>query len=290
MLLVAVAAAMHVFWNTLVKRCCDKPSFALLTSIVGVIAISPVFLLVRSVGIPPMEIESWGYAALSGLFEALYTILLFQAYAKGDLSVVYPLSRGVAPVFTLIFGGVLLGDTVTLAQGVSVSIVILGVCGVSLSAALQNRSVFKESGSLLALCTGFMIAGYHLVDRGAMIRSDAPDPIVYLFGMHLFLALFVTLWVVIVNRQWQRVIDEWQTNRRDIFTVGVCTPMAYFLIIIALKYGNVTHVAAGRNIGILFSAILGSVFLKEHISQLRAAGAVLIACGVIGLVLFSRMP
>lgn len=290
MLLVAVAAAMHVLWNTLVKRCYDKPSFALLTSIVGVLAISPVYLVVRCYGIPPMGIESWGYAALSGLFEALYTILLFQAYGKGDLSVVYPLSRGVAPVFTLIFGGVLLGDTVTLTQGVAVGIVILGVSAVSLSAAIRNQAALKESESLLALCTGFMIAGYHLVDRGAMIRSDAPDPLVYLFGMHLFLALFVTLWVVIVNGRWRRVIDEWRTNRRDILTVGVCAPTAYFLIIIALKFGNVTHVAAGRNIGILFSTIVGSLFLKEHISRLRAAGAVFIACGVIGLVLFSHLP
>ncbi|MCB2148203.1 MAG: EamA family transporter [Deltaproteobacteria bacterium] len=282
-LLVAIAAAMHVLWNTLVKTCTDKPSFALLTSIFGVLVTSPVYIAVRWYGIAPMGINLWGYAALSGLFEACYTILLFQAYGEGDLSVVYPLSRGVAPVFTMLLGGVLLGDTISVAHFAAVLLIIMGVGAVCISTLRQSKAGMKGAGILLAISTGLMIAGYHLVDRGAMMHPEAPHPLEYLFAMHLFLAFFVTAWVIFISGRRRQIIDEWYSNHRGIIIVGVCIPMAYFLIIIALMHGNVTHVAAARNVGILFSTVVGWLFLKEHISWLRAVGSIIIAFGVAGL-------
>lgn len=287
-LLVAIAAALHVLWNTLVKTCTDKPSFAVLTSILGALVISPFYMVVRCYGIAPMGIHLWGYAALSGLFEALYTILLFQAYGEGDLSVVYPLSRGVAPVFTILLGGILLGDTITIAHGTAVMVIIMGVGTVCISTAIHSGTGLKGAGILLAISTGLMIAGYHLVDRGAMAHPDTPHPLEYLFAMHLFLAFFVTIWVVFISGRRRQIINEWYSNRRGIIIVGLCVPMAYFFIIIALKYSNVTYVAAARNVGILFSTIVGWLFLKEHITPLRAAGSIIIAFGVAGLAMIGH--
>jgi drug/metabolite transporter (DMT)-like permease len=290
MLLVAIAAGIHVLWNTLVKTCTDKPSFALLTSIAGALTVSPVYLTVRFFyGIAPMGIHLWGYAALSGLFEACYTILLFQAYGEGDLSVVYPLSRGVAPVFTLLLGGVILGDTLTPAHGAAVLLIILGVATVSLSAAIHSRTGLKGNGILLAVFTGLMIAGYHLVDRGAMAHPDTPHPLEYLFAMHWFMAFFVAIRVIIISGR-RHIIHEWYSNRRAILIVGGCVPAAYYLIILALRHGNVTHVTAARNVGILFSTVVGWLFLNEHISRLRAAGSIIIAAGIASLAMMGHFP
>ena len=288
MLLVAIAAALHVLWNVLVKTSLDKPAFALLTSFSSFLMITP-FYLAMLFSSAPMKTELWWYAALSGLFEAVYTISLFQAYKEGDLSVVYPLSRGAAPLFTLLLGGVLIGDTIIVTHGIAVAVVISGVLAVSFSAAAHTRAGLKRSGILIAIFTGMMIAGYHLVDRAAMSHADTPDPIEYLFAMHLFLVLFVALWVVFVGCRWRHISDEWHANRRSVLIVGFCVPFAYLFIIVALKMGNVTHVAAARNVGIVFSTAVGWLFLKESVTCLRAVGALLIALGITGLVLFDNI-
>jgi drug/metabolite transporter (DMT)-like permease len=176
-----------------------------------------------------------------------------------------------------------------ITHGIAVAIVISGVLAVSFSTAAHTRSGLKRSGILIAIFTGMMIAGYHLVDRAAMSHADAPDPIEYLFAMHLFLVFFVALWVFIVGCRWRHITDEWHANRRSVLIVGFCVPLAYLFIIVALKMGNVTHVAAARNVGIVFSTAVGWLFLKETVTRLRAVGALFIALGIAGLVLFDKI-
>ena len=106
--LVLLSASLHVLWNTLVKQSEDKPSFAVLTTLMATLALVPVFIASRVVQPGPLSPAAWSWAALSGLLEALYLVLLFGAYGRADLSVVYPLSRGVAPLVTLVLGGRLL--------------------------------------------------------------------------------------------------------------------------------------------------------------------------------------
>lgn len=283
-MLVAISASLHVLWNTLVKTCRDKASFAWLTSLVGTIVLLPLFIYFRFYHPGTLDWLVLGWSALSGLFEAAYVILLFNAYGSADLSVVYPLSRGVAPMVTLMLGGMLLGDTVSPAHTLAVGIIVVGVAGVSYSARNPSRKGLGRAGIVLAVATGCMIAGYHLVDRRAMSLPQPPNPVEYLFLIHLFQAIYVTLWIFLVLRKRAALFTEWTTNRISVLIVGFCTPVAYFLIVWALKFGNVTHVAAGRNIGIFISTVVGALFLKERVTGLRVMGALLIILGVMALV------
>jgi drug/metabolite transporter (DMT)-like permease len=284
-LLVLLSSSLHVLWNTLVKQSEDKPSFAVLTTLMATLALGPVFLVSRVVQPGPLSPAAWSWAALSGLFEALYVVLLFGAYGRADLSVVYPLSRGVAPLVTLVLGGRLLGDWVSSFQGVAVLTIVVGVAGVSRSSRAAARQALNRSGILLSLGTGCMIAGYHLVDRRAMTMAAAPNPLEYLFLVQLFMSVFVTLWFTLCLRQGRELLSEWVTNRSGVLIVGVCIPAAYFLIVFALRYGNVTYVTAGRNIGIVLSTLVGLIFLKERVSSGRVVGSLLILAGVVGLLL-----
>lgn len=282
-ILVFLSAALHVLWNTFVKKCKDKASFAWLTSIVGVMILLPVFVSCRLAWPGPLGGQVWGWAAFSGLFEAMYVVFLFSAYGRADLSVVYPLSRGIAPLVTWTLGGIFVGDSVSFKSGLAVGLIVAGVLGLSYSA--RNTSGRAAGlGVLLSLGTGCMIAGYHLVDRKAMSMAAAPSPLEYLFLMHLFLVFFITAWVCLAPKARRTIFSEWRSNRPGVLIVGFCTPLAYFLIILALRYGNVTYIAAGRNIGIFISVIVGVLFLKERVTRPRFAGALLIAAGVIGLV------
>ncbi|MFH1139160.1 MAG: DMT family transporter [Pseudomonadota bacterium] len=282
--LVFLSATLHVLWNLMVKTSHNKVSFAWLTSLVGAAALFPVFLAGRLAAPGPLDAEIWRLALWSSLFQALYVILLFSAYKYADLSVVYPLSRGAAPLFTLLLGDALLGDSVSPAGVLAVTVIAAGVALVGCSARGAAPGRFDWRGASLAVGVGAAIAGYHLVDRAVMTLPRPPQPWEYLFLMQVFLALWVALWAAIMLRKKGGLFSEWRANARGVLLVGSFTPLAYLLIVLALKYGNVTHVAAGRNVGILLSALAGAFFLKERLTATRVWGLVLIAVGVVGLV------
>jgi drug/metabolite transporter (DMT)-like permease len=285
-LMVVTSASLHVLWNTLVKRCGDKVSFAWLTTVVGTLAVLPVFIGARWLAPGPLEARTVGLALLSGTIEAGYIITLFTAYEYADLSVAYPLSRGVAPLMGLVPGIVLLGDRLNRAQAAGVALIVIGVAGVGLSALLRTgdrRAARRGVG--LALITGCLIAGYHLVDRRAMTLTPAPSMVEYYFLMHATLLAVLTLWVLLRVAPRRRLWSEWHGHRLAVLAVGIMSVAAYMLIMVALRYGNVTLVAATRNIGIVISTIVGAWLLKERVTVLRSAGAALIIVGVVVLLL-----
>jgi uncharacterized membrane protein len=290
--LVLASAALHVFWNTLVKQCGDKLSFAWLTTVAGSLALLPPFLVWRTVSTGSLGPEVFFWAGVSGLLETLYVACLFGAYSASDLSAVYPLSRGAAPVFALLLAGVLVGDWVSPAQGLAVGVVVAGtlVVGLSTWQGCPATLRLRRQGLLLSLATGGAIAGYHLADRKALSLSPAPDPLDYLFVMHLFMSLFVTAWAWRRRPSWSGLASAWLTSswrngRRAVVLVAVCTPLSYFLIVLALRQGNVVHVTAARNVGVLLSTLVGAVLLRERVSRTRALGSVLIVAGLAGLAL-----
>jgi drug/metabolite transporter (DMT)-like permease len=284
--LVLASAALHVFWNTLVKQCADKLSFAWLTTVAGNLVLVPAFLAWRVFSTGSLSLEVWLWAAVSGALETVYIACLFGAYAAADLSAVYPLSRGAAPLFTLLVAGAMVGDGVAPLQGAGVAIVVMGTLLVGLSAWRGGGAPqVSRRGLWLSLATGCAIAGYHLADRKAMSLSPAPDPLDYLFLMHLFMSLFVTLWAWRKRPGWCALASSWlntswRTGRRDVLLVAVFTPLSYFLIVLALREGNVVHVTAARNVGILFSTFVGALVLHERIDTARGLGSALIMAGL----------
>jgi len=283
-ILVLSSAVLHVFWNVFVKTSGDKVSFAWLSVLVSTVVLVPVFAASRLIAPGPLSGEIVAWAALSGLCEAAYIILLFVAYGYTDLSVVYPLSRGVAPLVVLPLSGLLLSDTVTAQHGLAIAVVIGGVTAVTLSALVSAPHRHTVAGVCLALGAGCMIACYHMVDRRAMTLAARPSPIEYLFVMHGFLLLFISAWVGISAGRRKRAFVEWRGNVKGILIVGLGSTLAYFMIMVALRHGNVAYITAGRNVGIVISTAVGAFLLKERVCRRRVLGAALIAAGVAALV------
>lgn len=292
--LVLASALLHVFWNTLVKGCGDKLSFAWLTTVAGNAVLLPALLAWRiyAGGLPLAGLgpEVWLWAAVSGLCEALYVAWLFRAYAEADLSLVYPVSRGAAPVVTLLLAGLLVGDGVSAGQAAAVAVVVAGTLLVGLTARPDRnpngpRKSEPRREVMLSLATGCAIAGYHLADRRAVSLSPAPDPLDYLCLMHVFMSLFVTLWAWRLRPGFRALAAEWPRSRRDVWLVAACTPLSYFLIVLALREGNVVLITAARNVGILFSTLAGALVLRERVTPARGWGSGLIVAGLAGLAL-----
>ena len=285
-LMVLTSALLHVLWNTLVKRCDDKVSFAWLTTLVGTLTVLPLCVGSRLLAPGPLSGAVVGLALLSGLIEAGYIIALFTAYEHADLSVAYPLSRGVAPLVGLLPAALWLGDVPSVGQLGGVALIVAGAVGVGGSALARSRDRgAARRGVILALCTAVLIAGYHLVDRKAMTLKLAPALVEYYFLMHATLLAWLTAWVLIWAPHRPRIWSEWRSNRRGVVAVGVLSVVSYMLIVAALRWGNVTLVTAARNIGIVISTVVGALLLKERVCVLRAGGAALIALGLLVLVL-----
>jgi drug/metabolite transporter (DMT)-like permease len=280
-LLVLLSASIHVAWNAVGKRSGDKVVFALATLLVSAALLGVVFV-VRRLACPGVwTAESLVWVMFSGLFEALYFALLFSAYHHVDLSVAYPLSRGVAPVFALVAGGLLMREWIGVPEGMAVATVLAGVGAVSLSVQAGDGEGKHGLGILLATATGAMIAGYHVVDRRAMTLAAPPDSLEFLFLKHLFIVFFLSLFLSLRGRGvWRRLAAEWRRSPRTVCAVGVMTPLAYFLILLALTKGNATYVSAGRNIGIVLSTVVGKTVLGETVRPRRWLGAVLILAGI----------
>jgi len=273
LLLVLGAAVCHSTWNLLVKtepRRLEIQSGAL---IVGTLLCAPA-LFVYSLGEVPAG--AWPLVLVSGVFETSYVFALSAAYGAGDLSLVYPVARGVAPVLVAPLAVAFLGERLS-AQGLlGILLVVLGIfashgaLGRGWAAARADRR-----GLGLAILTGVFICGYSLVNKLGVRLVPVP---LYAFLVFLVDAALVHL------VQWVRGGGA-PPIRRDapwgrIVAVGVLMLTAYLAVLGAMARAPVSYVVAARETSIVVAAVLGAVVLRERHSVVRIAGAVVIFAGL----------
>ncbi|MGH7358810.1 MAG: hypothetical protein ACREJR_08350, partial [Candidatus Rokuibacteriota bacterium] len=161
--LALAAAFAHALWNLLVARARDPEAAAAVAGLAGVVAFAPVAALTWE-----MEAEAWPYLAATVPLELLDFVLLGAAYRRAELSVVYPLSRGLAPVFVLVAGAAVLGAGASPAQAAGVCLVGLGVLLVR-----GLRRPAETSGVLFGLAIAACIASYTLLDDRGIRHAGA---------------------------------------------------------------------------------------------------------------------
>ena len=164
------------------------------------------------------------------------------------------------------------------------AVLTLSVLIGALSGGLE-LDVSVSSALAAALLTGFMIAGYQLVDRRAMMVESAPDSLEFLYLIHLNVTVFLTVAVFLGHTSWRRIRVEWTRGVWAAVAVSVGIPLAFYFIIVALKYADVTYVTAARNIGIVVSTAVGALWLREKVTAVRLAGALIVLASVVALAL-----
>src|SRR5437879_11444153 len=173
--LALVAAAFHGTWNVLVKVSGDPiATFRRATLVAGVVAtivFVPAWLLL---GGPPMDPAAAGFCLVSSLLETLYLWLLSAAFRRGELSAVYPIARGSAPLLSVLIGLAVLGERLATLQLLGVGLLLLWILAVTLSQASGRATV-------PGLLTGVAIAAYTTVDRVG-VRLTEP----WMYGWLLF--------------------------------------------------------------------------------------------------------
>jgi uncharacterized membrane protein len=263
------AAFLHAGWNVLLAGARDTAA-----STAGLLVWGVALLALPAALTGGVSADAVPYIATSAVLELAYFVLLARAYAGGEVSVVYPVARGSAPVVVLVFGALALKEDVSAGAVVGVLAVALGVLLVGLGA---SRTEFgTESAPPLrdvwfGLAIGLVIAGYTLVDSEGVERAD---PIAYLALVVLPCAL---------------VYPFVAKTRPD---VGVRTAVtaaatfgAFLMVLAAFRLAPPAPVAAVRESSVVIAALLAAVFLNERVDARRLGGAVAVAAGVAAIAL-----
>ena len=273
LVLVLGAALCHSGWNLLVKSHARRLEIQSGALVVGTLLCAPVLFVYSLAALPP---AAWALVLVSGVLETSYVFALTAAYGAGDLSLVYPVARGVGPVLVAPLAVTLLGERLS-AQGLAgIGLVVVGIflshgaLGGGWAALRAHRHALA-----LALLTGAFTCGYSLVNKVGVRLVPVP--------LYAFLVFFVDA-ALIHLVQWARGGGA-PPVRRDapwgrIVIVGVLMMAAYVAVLGAMTLAPVSYVVAGREVSIVLTAVLGAAVLGERHSAVRGAGAVVIFAGL----------
>ncbi|UVA79742.1 DMT family transporter [Pandoraea commovens] len=282
--LVVTAAFLHATWNFVAKRIDTRegggPQLVFLYALLTVVIYTPLALYFLAGQASWPSALGWGVITVSALLHYGYTLVLQRGYRVGDLSVVYPLARGTGPLLSSIGAIVLLGERPGWLALVGIALVVCGVLVIAGGERLFRRGSM-HAGAGWGVLTGGFIAAYTLADAYA-IRTLMLAPLVYYYLENV---LRVVLSAPTALSRPTRIAVLWQANWRKILIISTISPMSYFLILTALKYAPVSHVAPAREMSMMVAALLGVRVLGEGEMHRRVGGAVLIALGVVGLTL-----
>ncbi|MBI2206196.1 MAG: EamA family transporter [Candidatus Rokubacteria bacterium] len=270
-LLVLGAAVVHSSWNLLLKREGGRPELLLGALVVGAVAGMP-FLF--SYPLAEIPLEGWALVLASAIFETGYMLALSSAYRVGDLSLVYPVARGTAPIIVVPLAALLLGERVSTQGLLGVLLVVAGIFA-SHVPALGTLATTREARQAVgfAALTGLMTAGYSLVNKVGV--SVVPVP-VYAVAVFATNAVFLT----IILRLRGMVLVGRDTRWRATATIGVLMMTSYVAIMWAMSMAPVSYVVAAREVSIVVGAALGAVTLRERHPASRVAGAAVIFAGL----------
>ncbi len=286
LVLVLLSAVAHSSWNLLLKRSADPEVFAwcLLTSATVLLApLGIVLLLFNSVGFPGL----WFVAATIGL-HMVYFVLLGRSYATGDLSLVYPVARGVGPMLVPFLAVVFLGEDIALPAVIGIVGIVAGIYTISWWGNFHQvfqrpLSFLKTAGMGYAVMTGVVIASYAIVDKEGVGHIQ---PFLYMYFMTVGSAVGLTAYIL-TNKGTAAVAHEWRINAVPITVAGLLTFTAYGLVLTAFSLSRVSYVAPAREVGIVIGVLMGVYLLQEPFGRGRLLGSSFI---VGGLVLIALSP
>jgi uncharacterized membrane protein len=267
-LMVIGAALVHASWNALVKA--DGNRLALIKAM-SATQLGVSFALIPFVATPGLE--SWPYLVASPMLSTGYMLFLNRAYQYGDLSHVYPLARGVAPLIVAAVSVGFLDEQLGFANLIAVVLIALGIASLSFTRGAQDlrdpRPVFY------ALATGGFISGYTIVD-GLGARA-AGTPHGYMVWLSIITAVMTIGCVHWLQHGKHQLVSE-RTRNRGIVS-GLLSYGASWLVIWALTLAPMAMVSALRETGIVFAVIIGVVVLKERLNLVRLVSIMLTLIG-----------
>ena len=270
------AAVLHAAWNAVVKGGTDK-RLNMAAVMLGHIPFAMVSLLF----VPLPAVESLPYLAAGIGLHFGYQIFLMRSYEKGDLTQVYPIARGSAPLIVAVFSVLVLGVHLTAMEIFAILLIGAGI----LSLALVRRADGMRNGhaGILALITGLFIASYSLVDGlGARLAGTS-------LGFFSWLAIGNGVVMIFYLRAVSpNVLMDLPRKGGKVFLLGGgASFIAYAIVTWAFTQAPIALVTALRETSIIFALLIGVFFLRERLDLAKVFSTAITLVGAI-LLRFAR--
>ena len=266
---IILAAFLHAVWNAMVKNE-DNKYLAVTAIVLGHVPVSVLIILLT----PIPSVESIPFIILSALLHIGYEWYLLSAYRFGDLTKVYPIARGTAPILITIVSLIFLGVALSNFEILGIIIISLGILSLSLQGA---KGIKNRSAVIYALVTGFFIMGYSITDGyGARVSNS------FLSYMGWSFILNATIFPIIlkINNKSEIITKTFKEGKKIFFIGGTLSYIVYGIVIWGFTQAPIALITALRETSIIFALLIGTFFLKEKFTLFKVIATFVIFFGV----------
>ena len=266
---VLAAAVFHASWNFLVKNTEEK-SVAILAVTLGQVPFS--ILGLAFTGLPPTE--TLGYVFASGFLHTGYMIFLLHAYRLGDLSVVYPIARGLSPIILTAITLIFLQEALSMPEVYGILLIAAAIISIGMAQIKTSQTGLMPI--LLAMVTGCFIAAYSMVDAlGTRLGGNAFS---FFGSVAILSAIFVSAYIVVSQRETFKVV---LISHKLLMSVGGgISYFAYIIVLWACLYAPISVVSSLRETSVFFAVIFGVLLLGEKLTISKILSSILIVLGI----------
>ena len=265
-ILILVSALCHAVWSAIIKSSKNPLSLMGITSILEVTIFLP---LTFTVPFPTLEV--WYFLIATVIIHVFYRLNVIYSYRYGDLSYIYPISRGSSCLFVAIISILFLSSDISVAGFVGILIVCIGLFLISYS----KNLLFNFRGFSLAISTAILITAYTLVDGvGVRLSENGFSYIYWLFTLNGIPLLVIGL----ISKNGLRRTETVSYTHLTLPTI--CATSSYAIVVWSMQFIEIAYVSSIREISIVFAAIIGMLFLFEKNAKSRIIPSILIVSGI----------
>ena len=276
--MVLLAALCHAVWNLAAKRVqVEGYAFVWLYDLASVVLWAPfavAVLALSGIGLSPTLLLA---TLVSGVLHIAYQLTLQTGYARADLGIVYPVARGVGPVLSMVVAILLLGERPGWLAAAGALVVVGGIVVVATGRSAAGRHGTR-AGVAWGAATGLAIAAYTLWDSFSVTVLEAP-PVPYFVISCLWQVVLLTPQLLRGHRESVRPVLS--RHWREIALVAVLSPLAYVLVLTAMRTAPVSLVAPARESSIVVGSLLAWWLFKEPDLWRRLLGAGIVLSGIV---------
>lgn len=268
--LLLMAAFVHASWNAVIKGARDPVAMA--TLIYGTEA---AVMLPALIYIGPLPSSIWLLMAVHVVLHIIYKIVMIQMYQHGDLSQVYPVARGVAPLLVTALAIPAAGEIPSVPALAGIGLICIGLLSFALERGRLGEARTKPL--VLAATAGLALSAYTVID-GLGVRTPGAA-LAYVVWM--FVIDGATMFVIARIWRGQRLYGALQTHWKIGVPLGAISCINFCIVLWALSFAAMGAVAAIRETSVVFAALIGAFFMGESFGIRRIAASALIAAGII---------
>jgi len=268
--LVLLAALLHASWNAMAKSG-GTPQFSIASyRLISALCCLPLLFL-----FPLPLAASWPMLLASAIIHTAYYGTLSMSYRTGDLSQVYPLFRGLAPVLVVLGAALFANEYLPAGAMIGIGLVSAGLISITFAGGAVGK--IPAAALRWGLATSVLIAAYTVAD-GIGVRA-AGNPFSYIIWLFVLEPIPIGLWLLARDRSaW---FGYMRAKPGKITAGALAAATAYAMVIYAMGVAPMAMVSSLRETSVIFAALIGTLMFREPFGRQRIIAAILVCIGVV---------